>query len=177
MAATAAVSIPHIPVGEYLGSVYRPDVDYVDGVLEERNVGELDHADVQHAVREFFGSLRREGYRGVQETRLQVSETRFRVPDVCLMPRGWKKTQIIREAPLVCVEVLSPRDNVMKMRRRSEDYLRLGVPVVWIFDPALRSVYVLNQDGMNEQRTGVLQIPGTTISLELSAIFAILDDE
>ena len=177
MAATAAVSVPHIPVGEYLGSVYRPDVDYVDGVLEERNVGELDHADVQHAVRELFGSLRSDGYRGVQETRLQVSETRFRVPDVCLMPPGWKKTQIIREAPLVCVEVLSPRDTVMKMRRRSEDYLRLGVPVVWIFDPALRLAYVLTREGMNEQRSGALQIPGTAISLELSAIFSILDDE
>ena len=29
-----------ITVEEYLGSVYRPDCDYVDGRLEERNVGE-----------------------------------------------------------------------------------------------------------------------------------------
>jgi Uma2 family endonuclease len=176
MAATA-VSFPHIPVGEYLGSVYRPDVDYVDGVLEERNVGELDHADIQMAVREFLGSLRAEGYRATQETRVQVSDTRFRVPDVCLMPKGWKKTQIIRDAPLLCVEVLSPRDNVMAMRRRCEDYLRMGVPEVWIFDPQIRTAYVLSQLGMKEQRTGALQVPGSSASLDLAELFSVLDEE
>ena len=29
----------------YLRSSYDPDVDFVDGVLEARNVGEFDHSD------------------------------------------------------------------------------------------------------------------------------------
>ncbi len=143
MAATATRSLPHIPVGEYLGSVYRPDVDYVDGELEERHVGEFDHADVQLALLRVLDGLRTQGFRCVPEARLQVSETRFRVPDVCLLPRGWKRTQIIVDPPLLCAEVLSPRDTVMGMRVRCQDYLRMGVPVVWLLDPRERKAYVL----------------------------------
>ena len=36
-----------ISVSEYLKSSYRPDCDYVDGRVEERNVGEHDHAALQ----------------------------------------------------------------------------------------------------------------------------------
>ena len=39
-----------ISLQTYLTTVYEPDVDYVDGVLEERNVGEYDHNVVQMAA-------------------------------------------------------------------------------------------------------------------------------
>jgi Uma2 family endonuclease len=177
MAATEAVSIPHIPVGEYLGSVYRPDVDYVDGVLVERNVGEFDHADVQWAVRRLLDQLYEHGYRATQQTRLQVSASRHRVPDVCLMPLGWRKTQIIREAPLLCVEVLSPRDTVLKMRTRCEDYLKMGVPQLWIFDPQSRTTFVMDRAGVVERSEGALEISGTSHAIDIAAVFAVLDDE
>ncbi len=50
MATTTPIPAAHITVSEYLGSVYRPDVDYVDGALEERNVCEFDHSAIQKAV-------------------------------------------------------------------------------------------------------------------------------
>jgi len=40
MAAASAVPVPYVSVEEYLHTVYEPDMDYVDGVLEDRNVGE-----------------------------------------------------------------------------------------------------------------------------------------
>jgi hypothetical protein len=44
----SAVSQPvRIPVEEYLATSYRPDCDYVDGEIEERNVGEFDHSFLQ----------------------------------------------------------------------------------------------------------------------------------
>jgi hypothetical protein len=33
-----------VPVEEYLSSSYRPDVEYIDGEIQERNVGEIEHA-------------------------------------------------------------------------------------------------------------------------------------
>ena len=33
-----------ISVEEYLNTTYRPDVEYVDGEIQERNLGEFDHA-------------------------------------------------------------------------------------------------------------------------------------
>jgi hypothetical protein len=36
-----------VSMEEYLSSSYEPDCDYVDGVLEERNLGEYDHGNLQ----------------------------------------------------------------------------------------------------------------------------------
>jgi hypothetical protein len=37
-------------VEDYLHSVYEPDMDLVDGVLEDRNVGEFGHWKIQRAL-------------------------------------------------------------------------------------------------------------------------------
>jgi hypothetical protein len=39
-----------IPVEEYLSTFYRPDRDYLDGRLEERNAREWNHALLQTAL-------------------------------------------------------------------------------------------------------------------------------
>lgn len=40
-------SIVTVPLSEYLDGAYRPDREYIDGELLERNVGELDHSRFQ----------------------------------------------------------------------------------------------------------------------------------
>jgi Uma2 family endonuclease len=52
MAATAVV--PFVTVDEYLHTSYRPDVDYIDGQIEERNLGEFDHGDLQTILGTIF---------------------------------------------------------------------------------------------------------------------------
>jgi Uma2 family endonuclease len=174
MASTAVV--PQIPVGEYLGSVYRPDVDYVDGVLEERNVGEIDHADIQSYLITLFRTMSRQwNVRSFAEARVQVAPTRFRVPDVCVLPAGWARSRIVQEAPLLCMEVVSPRDTIAQLRLRCQDYLLMGVPEVWIFDPESRMAYVLRGSTMTEHREGSLRLEGTPIEVRLADVFGVLD--
>jgi hypothetical protein len=43
-----------IPVEVYLTSVYRPDCDYVDGEVLERNSGEREHSYIQAALVSYF---------------------------------------------------------------------------------------------------------------------------
>jgi len=38
----------------YLCTVYEPDVDYIDGELEDRNVGHYDHSIVQQQILMWF---------------------------------------------------------------------------------------------------------------------------
>ena len=52
-------TVAHIPVSEYLHTVYRPDCDFVDGEIEERNVGEQTHSLVQTAIAAIFYANRR----------------------------------------------------------------------------------------------------------------------
>jgi Uma2 family endonuclease len=93
---------------EYLVSSYRPDREYIDGVIEERHLGEYDHARLQSALLVWFRTREREwNIRAVVELRVQVSPTRFRVPDVTVLDRARPVEQIPTRPPLLVMEVLS----------------------------------------------------------------------
>jgi Uma2 family endonuclease len=177
MAMAASAVVPFVSVEEYLRHFPEPDVDYVDGVLEERNLGEFDHADLETELGAIFRNHRIDwNVRAVVEVRVQVAPTRFRIPDLCVMPLSWKKTQIIREAPVLCMEVKSEGFTLKKERTRARDYLNMGVREVWILDPEKRTAYILRGEEMIEQREGVLKLAGTAIELHLAALFAVLDE-
>jgi Uma2 family endonuclease len=168
-----------ISVDEYLNTTYRPDVEYLDGVIEKRNLGEFDHGDLQAALGTLLRVRQQEwAIRVVVETRVQVAPTRFRVPDVCVLGAGLERERIIRHAPLLCVEVLSPRDRLPAMRKRVQDFLDMGVPEVWIFDPETRTATLASNDpaiDRTEHASGILRLSGTPIEIDLEAAFATLD--
>lgn len=57
-------------------------------------------------------------------------------------PGGW-----VRGAPDLAVEVLSPSDTSSGVQRRILDYLEAGTRLVWVVDPAARTVMVHRLDG------------------------------
>jgi Uma2 family endonuclease len=175
----AAAPVPSfVTLYEYLHSDYQPDMDYVDGVLEERNLGEYDHADLQGELIALFRSHRKEWtVNAFPELRVQVGPTRYRVPDVCVLRADQKRSQVIADPPLLCIEILSPEDRFTRIRARCDDYFRMGVPTAWVFDPAGRVALVLRPDGtMTTHRDGSLTLDGTPVSISLSDLFAVLDD-
>ena len=172
----AAATVPFVTVAEYLSEAYEPDVDYVDGVLEDRNVGEFDHARIQRAL--LFALAKHEThfrYFVVQELRVQISKTRYRVPDTCLLSNDHLTGQIVIQPPLLCIEVLSPNDRFACVRTKCQDYLRLGVPEVWTFDPESRAAFTLRGDTMTEHRRGSLKHQSLGLELALGDVFGILD--
>jgi Uma2 family endonuclease len=165
-----------ISVEKYLNTTYRPDVDYVDGRIERRNVGEFDHADVQGAIGTFLRNRQAEwSIRVVPEVRVQVSELHYRVPDICVMPQRWTREKIVRHPPLLCVEVLSPRDRLKRMRLRVQEFLNMGVSAVWILDPVKRTAYVCQGEATTAHTSGTLGVEGTPIEVDIESIFATLD--
>ena len=165
-----------ISVEEYLHTTYRPDVDYVDGEIEERNLGEFDHGDLQSAISALLRSHQKEWeVRVVVETRTRVSPTRFRIPDVCVVSAGLPRERIVSNPPLLCVEVLSPCDTLKAMRKRVQDYFDMGVKDVWIFNPETRTAHACTPTTMTEHKTGTLRVPGTKIELSIEEAFSTLD--
>jgi Uma2 family endonuclease len=160
-----------ISVSEYLKNSYRPDCDYVDGRIEERNVGEHDHSALQAALILWFGNHQQEwNIEVLPEQRVQVSPTRFRVPDVCLVSLDQPVEQILTHPPLACVEILSPEDTMRRLQEKVEDYRRFGVPNIWILDPGTRRGYNCRPSGWLEVTE--FEIPNTPIRLVLSEVFA-----
>ena len=166
-----------IPVSEYLRTSYSPDCDYVDGEVQERNLGELDHSDLQLRFLELLSTPANKTYlRANPEVRVQVAPARFRVPDVCIRRVPALREQVIRTPPLLCIEILSPEDRASKIRERVRDYLEMGVPQVWVVDPALRSVAVCAGSSTVEYTSGELKIPEIPVVLEIAEIFKVLDE-
>lgn len=156
-----------ISVREYLTTDYSPDCDYVDGVVEERNLGEIDHSSLQMAVSAYFHSHRQEwGIHVFPEQRVQVSPTRFRVPDVCVVVGSKPKEQILRTPPFICIEVLSPEDRLSKVREKLDDYLHFGVPYIFLLDPRTRKAHCWTAQGMLEVTELRTENPGTVVPLE-----------
>jgi Uma2 family endonuclease len=166
-----------IPVSEYLSTTYRPDCDYVDGEIQERNLGETEHSDLQGQLLELLRtSANKAFFRASPEVRIQVAPSRFRVPDVCVRRVAVPKERIIRTPPLVCIEILSPEDRMSRTRERVRDFLDMGVLEVWVVDPSTRSVLVFSGSSMVEHTNGALAIPETPIVIELPDIFKVLDE-
>src|SRR5438270_3238386 len=163
-----------IPVSEYLAPAYLPDRDYVDGQVQERNFGELDHSDLQRQLILLLASEK--GIRVNPELRVQVSANRFRVPDLCVMSADAPREQVVRSVPLLCIEILSPEDTLSRMVERVHDFLKMGVRQVWIFDPRLRTAMVCEGTAMVEHTSGQLVLPGTEVTLELAEVFRVLDE-
>lgn len=169
-------AIAPISVEEYLRTTYDPDCDYVDGEVIERNLGERDHSDLQSELVVYFRNRRREWKtHAYVEQRIQVSKTRFRVPDVCICVGEKPKDQIFRTPPYICIEILSPEDRVARMQQRIDDYIQFGVAYVWVINPADRRVWVYTTDGGREVKDGVLRTENPSLTVNLSEIFSGID--
>jgi Uma2 family endonuclease len=166
-----------IPVSEYLSSAYEPDCDYVEGELQERNVGERPHSGIQSILVAIFNANRRAWHVvAFTELRVQAGGRRYRVPDVCVLRRSDPVDAIVRKAPLVCIEVLSPEDRIHRMQEKIDDYVSMGVEHVWLIDPISRHAWVATADGSHTRVQEAFAVAGTPIRISLGEVFAELDD-
>jgi Uma2 family endonuclease len=101
--------------------------------------------------------------------RVQVGPTRFRVPDITVIA-GSTDGQIIRKPPFLCIEILSPRDRMVEMQERIDDYLGFGVRYVWVINPKTRQTWVYTPNGLQESRNGVLTTENPDIRVKLSEL-------
>jgi Uma2 family endonuclease len=161
-----------VPVEEYLNTSYDPDREYVDGEVVERNLGEKTHSTIQGNLILYLGARRKKwGIRAYPEQRVQVSRTRFRIPDVTVINLSQEQGEIFTNPPHLCIEILSKDDTMQYMQQKIDDYLNFGVPYVWIINPQNRKGYVFTSEGMVEARSGVLETKDPVISVPLSVLF------
>ena len=166
--ATAAL----ISVQEYLATVWRPDRDYVDGEVLERNMGEYSHGRLQARIVAWLMSRERAWrFRVVTEVRLQISSSHFRIPDLMLVSADAPHEEIVRTPPLVCIEILSRGDTMRDMMERLNDYFAIGVPVCWVIDPVRGTGWTATPGHLAESTDGILR--AGAIELPLAEVLEI----
>jgi Uma2 family endonuclease len=164
-----------VPLAEYLDTVYRPDCDWLDGELKERNMGETPHASVQGFLSYIFrvhGDAW--GVWAFPEQRVQTSASNYRVADVCVVLQGEDVQPILVRPPLLCVEILSRGDSMTEMQERVDEYLTMGARMVWIIDPRRRKAFGKDARSMTEV-LDELTVPNTAIAVPVRQLFAELN--
>ena len=151
------------------------DVELVNGQLVERHMGfESSHIALEVSVLlVLFNKARRTGW--VQGTdcgyrlplpghnntvrKPDVSFVSFqRLPNAGQFPAGYPAV-----APDLAVEVVSPNDLAYELETKINEYLLAGVRLVWIINPAARSVQVHRQDGTSTRLLDTDELDGEDV--------------
>jgi Uma2 family endonuclease len=161
-----------VSIEEYLSTSYEDgDREYVDGEVLERNLGEIDHSDLQGSayfyLRDHYGRIVWVG----PEARVQVKARRFRVPDVTVVLGVKPSGRIITAPPFIVIEILSPEDRAYRMQEKITDYLDFGVTNVWVIDPETKTAVAYTQTGVVSISEGSLRASNPEIELPLSELF------
>jgi Uma2 family endonuclease len=154
-------------VAEYLSTVYRPDCEYVDGKVIERNVGEYGHSRLQISLASWLRA--QEKALGIHALTEQQSQ-RYRVPDICVLRDDSPRSRIICEAPFVCIEILSRDDRMAQVQERVDDYLMMGVSFVWVVDPQSKHCYIYSGDQLEHNREGLLYTRNPEIRITVDEV-------
>src|SRR5947207_1778357 len=158
-----------ISLEEYLNTSYDPDVEYVDGVLVERNVGDYLHSLVQRNLILAF-SIKYPHVWALPGLRSKTRETRYRLPDVCVL-LALPKTKYLLDAAFLAVEILSEDDRMSVTLEKLEEYERKGVPNIWLIDPRLQKMSVYSNGDLREIRDDVISTRDGQIALTRAEIF------
>ena len=127
-----------------------PICELIDGILVEKPMATYE-ALVAGVLLTFINSYLFEHRIGIAlpgDGLLRLFPGRIRAPDVSFI--SWKRMpnrELPREAiaslaPDLAVEVLSASNTEAEMRQKLEEYFRAGGKLVWIVDPAARTVRV-----------------------------------
>lgn len=174
--ATQPVFEPPVSVEQYLSTVYEHDCEFVDGVIEERDLGEFEHSWLQAIlIGIFLKNMDAWGVFPLPEQRVQTQQFRFRVPDVTILRSGTPRERILTHPPLLVIEIQSPEDTLRRTTAKAAEYLAFGIEHVWVIDPNARVAYRGTADGLELVRSGELEIPASPIRIVLADLFAELD--
>lgn len=174
--ATQPIADRYVPVEEYLATSYDPDCEYDDGLVVERNLGEIEHAYLQTLLATLFTIHAADwNVLGLTEQRVQIKPKRFLVPDFCVLRPSVPWEKIITHPPLIAIEILSPEDTIRAAEHKAAEYLEFGVQHVWVIDPYARVAYRGMAGGLERVASGELTVPGTAIAVRVGELFEKLD--
>jgi len=164
-----------VSLDEYLNTSYEPDMEFVDGVLVERNVGTPRHGRLQIIVGAYFEKYRNShGIQAFGDTRLRVAVGRHRLPDVLVLEPPFQEGNEITDVPVITIEIKSPSDSFDDIVDKCFEYEALGVRNILVMDPDKRRAWLFEQGNLRHLTGNSVQLnlSQTTLDFHFAEIFA-----
>ncbi|MGA2185251.1 MAG: Uma2 family endonuclease [Bryobacteraceae bacterium] len=170
---------PLVPAEEYLNSSYRPDMEYVDGVLVERGIPTFAHGLLQMILIQYLARYQKAlGFRPVPEVRTQIVErSRYRIPDIMLCPVPLSAGKVMASVPWAIIEILSPDDRMPAQLDRFRDYTHIGVRHVLLLDPERLVAFRFEDGSLLQTQFTSLALPSGPLPFDSAALFQQLVEE
>ena len=160
-----------ISVEEYLRTSYHPDKEYKDGVVLERNVGDLAHSNLQGLLVQVLGNHRKQWKIKVYpELRIHAREGWFPVPDICVYELPAPTEKLPTKLPLLWIEITSDDDTAKEIREKVQDALACGAPWVWVIDPVTLESDLWSAAGRMPVIDQTLRLPDSPIMIPLREV-------
>jgi Uma2 family endonuclease len=158
----------------------KPVCELIDGILVEKPMGAYESLLASLLITEINNYLTANpiGFVTGEQGPYRLLPRRMRVPDVAFvrwdrlptrkLPRG----QVLRVAPDLVVEVLSPSNTKKEMEKKLREYFNAGVRLVWYVDPEKRTaeVYTSPTDVEKLDADGILDgqevLPGFKLKIK-----------
>lgn len=129
----------------------KPSFEYWFGEAVQKSMPTLLHGMVQWIVAML---LARRDWSASTEVRLKVSAVAHPVPDLVA-----NRCALVGPYPTspfdLCVEILSPGDNLRQVFSKAAHYLDWGIETVWVIDPERRKAYHMSGPDPNPIEIGI----------------------
>jgi Uma2 family endonuclease len=146
----------------------------VDGAFVERHVGELRHSRFQLVIGVALGRREQGRFHTYTEQRLRVSaQPNYRIPGLCALP--YQSEPVFTHPDHLVIEILSPDDEPAETLDKIADYLKFGVPRVWIPDQYPYRLQEADRDGLHDCPDLIVESKSAG-RLDFSELFAKLDE-
>lgn len=153
----------------------KPNYEYWYGEAIRKPMATLLHAYIQGLL---FMLLKSRSWRVGTEATLRISPLAHPIPDLIADPHHIEGPYPTRPIAL-CVEILSPEDDLRQVIRKAAHYLDWGIRHVWIIDPENRRAFSMSFDNpapVEISLDGHLSAgPEPAASVSLSELFAEVD--
>jgi Uma2 family endonuclease len=157
-----------VPLDEYLRTSYSPDMEYRDGVLVDRNIGDSTHSRMQAVLASYICEHARAwGVVGYIALTVKVREGWYAISDVCFCGKPGYEAGVM---PLLWVEILSAEDRMMDVWRKANELVQNGVPNVWLIDPETLESELWTAHGVEKLADKTLRLPDSPVVIPLADV-------
>lgn len=119
----------------------KPYFEYWFGEAIQKSMPTLIHGVMQWVLAML---LAKRGWIASTEVRLKLSKVAYPVPDVVANHEPFPEDSYPTAAFDLCVEILSPGDDLRRLFNKCAHYLDWGIPTVWIIDPKKHNAYKMS---------------------------------
>lgn len=164
-----------VSVEEYLSTNYRPNCDYIDGVLRQKPWPAWNHGILQSRL----GQLIEQGFpqfEPASEVTVKIRPGKYLVPDLIVQRRDRIQYPYPTDPVHLCIEILSPEDRMSEVMAKCEEYHAWGVETAWIVDPESKRAWVYRSGERPLEVPPAGSLTADSISIPLQDVLSVLSD-